>query len=288
MRKTIILLAGLAFLATPLWSQINRRSFSKGPQPADEEPQSYFSKPVQLIDVPTASMLWPGDLNASIRMYEEGGLLARLSVGISHKMMFGVSYGGDYIIGGKDVRWNETPGVHFAYRAIEENLVMPAIVIGIETQGYGKYWRRSDYADSLQPDLDPARYMLDRYSIKSRGLYIVASKGYESLWKAGLHAGVNYSLERSDKDADPNIFLGIDVQLTRDLSTVWEYDFALNDDRLKTANSAKGYLNAAMRWAFQPNMFIEFSVKNILADNYGNRDFMRILRIVYYARILER
>ncbi len=288
MRKIILLAAVLSILTTPLWGQISRRTLSKRPQSVAEEAPSYFTKPVDLVDLPTASILSPGDLNASLRLYEQGGLLARLSVGISRKLMFGASYGGDYIIGGETVKWNEQPGVHIAYRAIEENLVMPAIVIGFDSQGYGRYGRKSDYPDAAPDEVTPSTHLLDRYSVKSRGLYVAASKGYESLWKVGLHVGANRSLEDADGDKDYNLFLGIDMQLTRDLSMVWEYDFALNDDKIKSANNAKGYLNGAMRWAFQPNMFLEFTAKNILADEQGHRDFMRIMRIVYYARIIER
>ena len=47
-------------------------------------PDSYFSKPVQLIDLPSAGILRSGDIKTSIRLFEEGGALGKLSVGISN------------------------------------------------------------------------------------------------------------------------------------------------------------------------------------------------------------
>ncbi len=286
MRKFILLLAGLAFLAAPAQSQFKKRSFSRNPRSAQEEQSDYFTKPIYLIDLPTASILRAGDLSGSLLLYEEGGLLTRLSAGISHKMMFGISYGGDYIIGDRIVKWNDAPSVHIAYRTVEESLVLPAVVIGLDTQGYGKFWRESDYPDRNPEEIDPTKEPYKRYTIKSRGFYIVASKSYESLWKVGLHVGANYSLEFSDEDRDPNLFIGINWQLGRDLALVSEYDFAFNGDKLAVLNGTKGYLNASVRWAFQPNMFLEFTAKNLLADSQGNRDFIRILKIVYYTRIV--
>jgi hypothetical protein len=285
MNKTATFFFSLALIASPVWAQIDKRSLSdKGPSVL-YEPESYFSKPVQLVDLPTAGMLRAGDLKSSLRLFEDGGMLYRLSVGISQRMMFGVSYGGDHIIGGEPVKWNQMPGVHFAYRAVDESLILPAVVLGIDTQGYGKYWRRSDYPDSLQ--VNAADYLVDRYTIKSHGFYAVVSKGYESLWKVGLHGGVSYSLEQSDGDRDPDIFAGMDLQLSRDIALVFEYDFALNDSHLKNTSNDRGYLNAAFRWAFQRNMFLEFDVKNILADRKGEQDLVRGLRIVYHTHILD-
>ncbi len=262
-------------------AQIPSRSTTHGP--TAEPTDNYFSKPTQLIDLPTASILRGGDLRGSIRLYEEGGVLGRLSVGISRRIMFGVSYGGGNLIGMGDVAWNKIPGVHFAYRVIEENLAMPAIVFGFDSQGYGKYWRKEDYLASVHAD----SVIKDRYSVKSRGFYVVGSKGYQSLWKVGLHAGINYSMERSDKDSDPTIFLGMDVQLSGDLAVIGEYDFAANDDRLKSTNYGRGYLNAGFRWAFTNFMFLEFDVKNILSEKDGESNVVRILRIGYYSSILR-
>jgi hypothetical protein len=269
------------------WAQNDDRSMIGHRTPVQVE--NYFSKPIQLIDLPTASILRGGDLSGAIRLYENGGALARLSVGISHKMMFGVSFGGINLIGAGNIGWNKMPGVHVAYRAVEENLVLPAIVIGFDSQGYGRYWRSDSYPDSVRSadgSVDPTQYPLNRYTTKARGFYLVGSKGYQSLWKVGLHAGISYNtIERSDKDGDPTIFTGMDIQLSGDLSILFEYDFATNDDKLRTINSGRGQLNAGFRWAFTDFMFLEFDLNNVLSEKAGDADVKRILKICYYSAI---
>jgi hypothetical protein len=285
-RATLICLSLLFITITSGWGQVNRRSMSARSPVSRKGPEFYFAKPIQLIDMPTANILFPGDMKASLRLYEEGGILARLGVGISTRMMFGVSYGADHIIGEQIVQWNKMPGVNFAYRIKEESLKGPAMVVGLDTQGYGKFWSRVDYADSLA-SLTGTQHNLDRYSIKSKGIYAVISKNFDSFWNVNLHIGANYSLERSDKDTDPNVFMGMYLQFTDDLAAIVEYDAALNDDRLKDAASRRGYLNAGLRWAFEPSLFLEFDMKNLLMDPQGKRDYVRVLRIGYHTTVFN-
>jgi hypothetical protein len=285
MRKYIFLLLGLVWLITPAQAQIQKREIN-----ARRENQrliakeDYFINSLQLIDLPTGNIINGGYVSGSLLMFEEGGMLGRLSAGISDRAMFGISYGGDHILGDQIIKWNDAPSVHIAYRALDESAKWFSVVFGLDTQGYGKYWRESDYPDLKPEEIDPTKMPFKRYSYKSRGFYVVASKNYRARWTVGLHVGANYSLETSDKDRDPNVFTGIDWQLGRDLAIVSEYDFAFNGDKLPILRGSKGYLNAAVRWAFQPNMYIEFSGKNLLADNEGNRDYVRCLKMVYYTR----
>ncbi len=262
--------------------------------PASGEVQSqdkYLTRPIQLIDLPTASILAGGDLRTGIRVYEGGSILARLSVGISNRLMFGVSFTGEHLIGGEDIKWSEMPGVHFAYRVIEEDLRLPAIVLGIDTQGYGKYWRKDDYRDPENPDVpvevSNSDVLLDRYSFKARGFYCLVSKGYQSIRRVGLHAGVSMSTERRDSDNDPTLFMGSDIELIHDIIALVEYDFATNDDKITSANSGRGYLNMGLRWAFTRGMTIEFDLKNILSNNKAVTGRRRILKISFHGSILN-
>ncbi|NOY59292.1 MAG: hypothetical protein GXO75_10220 [Calditrichaeota bacterium] len=279
----------LVFVSTAITfaQQFNDRSLSQQGQAPKVKEESYFSKPVHLIDLPTASILRGGDLRTSLRLYDQGGALSYLSVGISNRMMFGVSFGGLHVIGGENVKWNDRPNVHIAYRVVEENLVMPALSLGYDGQGYGVFWRRDNYnvPDSVKRTLDPKKTMLDRYSVKSRGFYLVVSKGYASLWKIGLHAGMSYSLEHSDGDTDPTIFMGTDMLITRDLGLVAEYDFATNDDRIRGANNGKGFLNVGFKWAITTRIYLEFDIKDLLAKKDNRPDVRRILRFVYYGSV---
>ncbi len=274
---TILILFGS--LTTPVLSQFDDRSLTDNPQTPAIKEESYFEKPLQIIDLPTASILRGGDMELSLRLYEEGGALGRISVGLSRHMMLSVSYGGTNIIGDQRVNWNPMPGIRMAYRVVEESLVLPAIVLGFDSQGYGKYWPSIEKQNASNDSLH------DRYAVKSRGFYIVASKGYESLVKIGLHAGMNYSLENSDGDNDPTIFMAMDILISRDLSALVEYDFATNDDKIKETNNGRGYLNIGFRWSFAHNMFLEFDMKNILAEHKNKSDFLRVLKFSYSTSI---
>lgn len=288
--KNLLLVSTLSVFAFGLaFGQSYERTLSQSSS-AEYKSETYFSKPIQLIDLPTASILRGGDLRTSLRLYEAGGALTYLSVGVSNKMMFGISFGGLHVIGGEHIRWNDVPGVHIAFRLVEEDLVLPAITIGYDWQGYGRYWKAEDYNVATQTriangEITAKDIMLDRYTIKSRGFYAVVSKGYQSLVRVGLHAGLNLSLENSDGDSDPTIFMASDIMISRDLAFVAEYDFATNDDVVRGNNNGKGYLNVGLKWAFTTFMSLEFDIKNLLAKENGDPAVRRIVKFVYHGTI---
>jgi len=286
MRNHLLLLLAITLVTSPAHSQIKKREVNSSRKAEARQGllKDNFVISPQLIDMPTANVLQGGDLCGGILLFEEGGMLARLSAGISRRMMFGISYGGDHLIGNEVIKWNDGPSVHMALRMIEESPKYPKLAIGLDTQGYGKYWRESDYPDKTPAEIDPAKEPFKRYTYKSRGFYAVMSKNYQAFWIVGLHVGVNYSLETSDKDRDPNLFCGMNWQLGRDVSIVGEYDFAFNNDQIPALNGSKGFLNASVRWAFQPNIYIEFAAKNMLSGQRGDRDYLRCLKMVYFSR----
>jgi len=277
----IIVILVLA-MTTAVYSQFTDRELTQRPtgESGRIANDNYFYKPTNIINYPTASILRGGDLSASLRMFEQGGVLGRLSVGISDRIMFGVSYGGLHIIGREQqIDWNSVPGIHFVYRLIEENLRYPAMVVGFDSQGYGPYFPEK------KNDPDYNENYPGRYYFKSRGFYCVVSKGYASLISVGLHAGVSYSLEYSSesKKRAPTLFLATDMHLSRNLGILFEYDFATDDPN----KYPRGLLNTGFRWAFSPNMFFEFNFQNILKSGTGESDVRRILRLTYHGNVLQ-
>jgi hypothetical protein len=265
-----------------VFGQFQDRSLAQDQTVLAFNQDSYFSKPLYLIDTPTASILRGGDIRTSLRLYGSGGMLGRLSVGISARMMFGVSFGGLNIIGDRDVEWNKTAGINFSYRLLEETLSIPALVLGVDTQGYGPYWEKNEGDDE---GTAAQQEMSDRYTNKSKGFYAVVSKGYTSWLKTSLHAGANLSLERSDGDKDPNLFVGLDLLLSRDVAFYCEYDFAINDDQVRGVNNGKGLLNAGLRWAFSESVYIEFNFKDLIAEKSSDGNASRVLRIAYHGTV---
>jgi hypothetical protein len=288
MKNILTFILVFTCLSTSLsWGQFSDRETTYQRKKKPDINESYFNKPIDLIDLPTASILRGGDLRTILRFYDQGSVMARLTVGISRRLNFGVSYAGEHIIGGDQVEWSEMPGVHFAFRIFEETResAIPAVVIGIDTQGYGLYWRESDYPDSF--NVQSTTNMLERYTYKARGFYAVASRGYQSFRKVGIHAGASLSLENSDSDRDPTLFMGADVEITNEISGVIEYDFGLNDDRVRSANNGSGFLNTSLRWAFTRGMSVEFALKNLFAEKHAEYGLQRIVRISYHGSVIR-
>ncbi|TFH02247.1 MAG: hypothetical protein E4H13_02670 [Calditrichales bacterium] len=221
-------------------------------------------EPLRLIDTPTAGTLMRGSFRAETDVYPSGGILAGISAGISNRFMFGLSYGGTNMIGVGEVDWNKQIGATVRYRLFEEDFVIPAILLGYDSQGYGAF-------------LDST----NRYINKSMGLFAAVSKNFQFLGILGLHGGVNYSFEKDDKDKDLNVFAGIEKSINPELVFVAEYDFAFNDDAPSSVGRGKGYLNAGLKWAFAGKLEISFVLKDIFKNRRDINGISREIRIAY-------
>jgi len=217
-----------------------------------------------LINRPTAGSLARGSYDIELRVYPGGGLLGGVAVGLTDRVTFGATYGGLNIIGEGDVEWNPRPEVNFKYRLIEETYSAPAISIGYSGQGYGAW------SDSL-----------NRYQIKSPGIYVGLSKNYSMMGNLGFHAGANKSFEIDDGDNDLNLWVGFDKSINEEISLLGEYDFALNDNSDNSLGSGNGYFNAAIRWSFVDELVIEFDVNNVLGNRVDREAASREIKIIY-------
>jgi len=252
--------------------------------------------PVFMIDKPTANTLtiitnerqnrYNKYFHVNMRVYNNGGMLAGIDVGLTRALMIGVKFGGQNLIGTGEVLWNEAPGVNMKFKVLKETAagLSPALSIGYDTQGYGGFNQEDN-----------------RYQIKSPGFYIVASKNnlltqttsrnFTAL-NLGFHGGANFSPENGDKKNELNLFFGAHLVLERELALVWEYDTAMNDKTESRYGSGGGYMNVAVRWMFLNQFFLEFALKDItkntLDENgdkvqYSNRE----LKIVYRRSLTE-
>lgn len=239
-------------------------------------------KPLELIDNPSGNTISTKEFQVKLRLYHTGGMLGGLTAGLTKQLQFGVTYGGQNIIGHGAVKWNNSPGINIRYKLKfmqqTQDLYWPDISIGFDSQGYGAY-----FADSL-----------NRYQIKSKGLYITTS-GYLSASRYGVpglgyHAGINYSTENKKYEKDINFFCGLHANIDNSITLLWEYDFAINDNDDKSFGAGKGYMNAALRWYFSPKFALEFSAKNLL-NNTRTLDGQRIpkanreMKIIYFQSL---
>lgn len=213
-------------------------------------------QPRNMVDLPTAGLPARAGFYVESDIYSEGGVLVSLGVGFARYFSFGISYGGLGVIGSGDPNMNPEPGVHLKARIIDESFAMPAVAIGFDSQGRG-------------------RFVEDRYLVKSRGVYAVASKNWELIGPLSLHGGISYSLENED-DSDPTLFIGVIKSFSGFLDIVAEYDFGLNDnegDEPYVEN--RGFLNASVIWHINENFSIGMEVRDIVTEDKVDAEDLR-------------
>lgn len=222
--------------------------------------------PRRMVDAPTAGTLLKGSFDTELRAYPDGGVLGVLQIGLTDRWTIGLGYGGTNIISATDPDWNPRMNFLTKIRLIDESMAMPAIAVGFEEQGFGRW------VDSL-----------DRYENKAKGFFVVGSKGYRSgSVLSSIHAGVNYAPEADDKDNDINAFFGADMRFDNNFGLVVDYDLALNDDRKPLAlGKGRGYLNAGARWMVLNRIFMEANLKDLLSNRKDRESIGRELRIIY-------
>lgn len=216
------------------------------------------AEPMMLIDKPTAGLLKRGSYLLHTNLFQQGGVMFGVAVGLFEQFTFGITYGGTNIIGPSKIEMNPLPGVQVKLRIIDESALAPAIAVGFDSQGKEPYLD----ADSLK-----------RYTIKAPGFYVVGSKNYEFFGNLSVHGGINYTTERKDGDKDLNLYVGFEKSLGKDLSILGEYDFATNDNL--RIGQGRGYMNFGIRWGAGKGLIIGLDLKNITKNqqnvNVGNR-----------------
>lgn len=232
--------------------------------------QSY-PPPSSLITLPTAGTLQRGSFALEMRIQKFGGLTSSISVGLTDRFQLGISYGSANLIGDDSLIWYPKPETNLKYLLIDESETSPGISLGIDTQGLGKF--NSD--DSLM-----------RYDTKALGLFAVASKNWVTpLGNLGWHFGSNYNfIETNDNDKDVNFFMGFDIEFNPELSMMFEYNAALNENNMTSKNiaiSRGGYLNAGVRWTFVERLHIEIDFNNLMFDKKKVDYFNREIKITY-------
>jgi hypothetical protein len=205
-------------------------------------------EPRFLVDMPTAGIADKGSLVLDVGFYQEGGVVFGVSVGLLDRFSLGVSYGGSRIIGSASPVMNPIPGVNMKLRIIEEGLLLPAIALGFDSQGKDGYIKE-----------------LDRYAVKSPGLFAAASKNFSFLGYLSVHGGVNYSFERADGDRDINAYAGVEKTIGPVLSALVEYNFATNDDNA-SVGKGWGYINAALRLMLGNGLTLGVSLKDMVKN----------------------
>ena len=214
-----------------------------------------------LIDSPTAGILQQGEAEISAKIYKNNGLLIGTRVGLFPRFMFGVNYGAEEIVGNEDPQWHDRVEFNAKIRLMDESNQLPAIAIGYDSQGHGNYNN-------------------SRYDIKSKGVYLTASKNFFLFGNLGIHGGINYSLETEDNDDEPNLFFGFDKTIGDMVVLLAEYDTGWNDNETNIVKG-RGFFNASIDLHFTEALILKVSFYDLMLNLKDTEGCDRSITLLY-------
>ncbi len=209
------------------------------------------------IDQPNASSLEHGQYLVGLRLQNEGGVVLNLGVGFFGQFTLGMSYGGLHLIGtGKPGFY---PMVQFQARALvlKEAEVVPAVLLGFDSQGY-------------------EAYAAGHFGTRSKGVFLALGKtvGTEGYQTSGA-VGINYCFEQPKGVSG---FAGIEQHFLSNFSLLADYDLGLNDPD----SHKRGFLNCGLRWVFAQALILEFGLRDLLGNSSTpDNQFNRVVKIGY-------
>jgi hypothetical protein len=220
----------------------------------------------RVIDSHTAMVPAHGELRLEIGAGPEGSVLTSAGIGLFERLSLGLSYGMSEVIGRGTVVANPRPGIQF-HALVLDQPGLPAIGIGWDSQGHGRWVRE-----------------LDRYERKSPGFYAVATQNlvatsYDLL--SAISGGINYSLEPNRQAMD--LFLGVSQTFGRGLALLLDYDFALDDSAAMDGN--RGYLDAGLQWKFGSGTHLRFLLRDLFGNYGGQGKVARELNFFYMLNL---
>jgi len=215
---------------------------------------------------PTAGILSRGEARIHQLIFNSNGMMIGTNVGLFENFHFGVSYGAEELVGDKEPIWHKQPGFNLRFRLINETLEMPALAIGIDTQGFGTYHTN-----------------LKRYDIKSKGAYLVASKNFGFLGMIGFDIGTNYTFEKEDDKTALDVFAGMYKSFGPSLMLFADFALGLNDncpDSDLTGRN-RGFLNAAAHFRVTDQLTIKLLMHDLLQNKESTELFDRAIMVDY-------
>jgi len=251
------------------------------------------AREIDLIDCPTADVLIKRNFRIITRVFHRGGLLLQGQLGLFERFSLGISCGGTDVISDTDPLWNPRMEFMVRYRLIDEDIIIPAVALGFESQGHGNF-----------------SGLHNRYDSKSKGLYAVATKGFARLMGLRAHFGINYNNYEGDNgensnDSDDstsenaakpsylrngnhedetnddlqslNAFAAVDFAFNPQVMGIIEYDVANNDNRRDDLyGDGGGYLNAGVRWRISREFLCDFGFRDLLGTAGKNSRYLSL------------
>jgi hypothetical protein len=209
-----------------------------------------------VIDNPSAWTRLRGEYAAGIGVEP---FVTRGEIGILDYLTVGVSYGGADVFGTGEPTMNPRPGFQAKFRITNGGPILPALSVGYDDQGHGKYY-------DFNPRYPGQNVDYDRYQFKAKGFYLVFSQEIEVLGALGLHLGASYNVIEDKDDDGVDAFGSLEKTLGPYLVLLGAYSMGLNDDAPDSLGSGYGYLDAGVRWRVTENFNVEFRFTNLLEN----------------------
>lgn len=220
-------------------------------------------EPRFIIDMPNAGVLTNKHLAFSALAYTDGGVMIDFTAAFFDRFNIGLSYGASRIIGSGTPVGQRYPGISLKYRIINEKTNLPAIALGVSTQGRGNWINKK--GDKT----------LNRFETHSPGIYIVGSKNFTwTLGDVSFHGGLGYSIDPAPEDRLPNIWAGLEQNLGEDFSFVTELNFML-DSRDYEITSDVPLFNIGLKWSASDNLTIQLQFRDLLGTYKDYHEFTR-------------
>ncbi|ERP31187.1 hypothetical protein [Chitinivibrio alkaliphilus] len=241
-----------------------------------------------LIDMSAPSTLPRGAYSVSSRISPPGGstsgagVIFSVDVGLSDRLLVGVGYGGDGLIGRDEVDWYPWPGARIKYHLFNEPHRRWSVATGVDIQGYS----------GNAPEYRGFVY-------KSEGVYVTMGRNYAFFnFPAEFIMNINYSFEDVDNVHWPNFGIGTNIRINPEIAAIIEYDFATNQ-QVKDADPdtywgiTSGFLNLGFSWRFVSSLQFSLHFRDVFSNRIRSKNYPaddsvygwgREIRLEYFSR----
>jgi hypothetical protein len=219
-----------------------------------------------IVDMPTAGIIPKSTFRATTIMASPGNMNIFFEASPFENFALGLSFGGNNIIGSGDVDWQKLPGIFIKYRIVDETLSVPAVALGVITQGRGRYYSE-----------------FDRSHVYSPGIFAVASKSFTWwLGNVALHGGLCYSFEPKPELRNINFYLGFEQTLGKSVSINLELNPTMEDGAEQVLDK-KGMLNMGLKLSLVEGLTLELQGRDLFSHTKESNGFSRAICIEFIS-----